>query len=249
MKLKNLNSLILWEAVNAFGRVFRSNQLADVVRSGIVQASELPMLKQSLAKAKTLQDTARLPKKHREVLQKFYSAISSAAMYNPSSYRAVKRNFNMSEGTDNKSEPPQMLILKRTGIRIFPNGERVAMYVNDKTNMTFTVPYNTRGAAIPTVTPAVQEETENDESLNNLSEARIKIVKARIRGGKVQRRKKVSNVPGYTIRGGKLTKMSAKERLDRKRGARKAKVKTKAKLARALVKRKRSLRKRKALGL
>jgi len=82
-----------------------------------------------------------------------------------------------------------------------------------------------------------------------LDEARIKVVKARVRNGKVQRRKKVSNVKGYTMRGGKLTRMSAKEKLDRKRGARKGKIKRKAKMARAMIKRKRSLRKRASLGL
>ena len=82
-----------------------------------------------------------------------------------------------------------------------------------------------------------------------LDEARVKVIKARVRGGKVQRRKKVSNVKGYTIRGGKLTRMSAKEKLDRKRGQRKGKIKRKAKMARAMMKRKRSLRKRASLGL
>jgi hypothetical protein len=82
-----------------------------------------------------------------------------------------------------------------------------------------------------------------------VSEARVKVIKARIRGGKVQRRKKVSNVKGYTLRGGKLKRMSSKERLDRKIGARKAKLKRKATAARALIKRKRSLAKRKAMGL
>lgn len=78
---------------------------------------------------------------------------------------------------------------------------------------------------------------------------RVKVIKLRVRGGKVQRRKKVSAVKGYTIRGGKLKRMSMAERMHRKRAARRAKVKRRAKLARALMKRKRSLRKRKALGL
>jgi predicted HTH transcriptional regulator len=78
---------------------------------------------------------------------------------------------------------------------------------------------------------------------------RKKLVRIRIRKGKVQRRKMVSAVKGYTIRGGKLTRMPAKERLKRKISARKAKIKRRAKLARALIKRKRSLRKRAALGL
>lgn len=87
---------------------------------------------------------------------------------------------------------------------------------------------------------------EEDEQLD---EARINIVKARVRGGKVQRRKKVSNVPGMTIRGGQLKRMSAAERRRRKMGARKGKMKRKAKMTRTLMKRKRSLQKRKSLGL
>jgi hypothetical protein len=82
-----------------------------------------------------------------------------------------------------------------------------------------------------------------------LDEARIEIVKARIRGGKVQRRKKVSNVPGMTIRGGKLTRMSPAERRRRKMGAKRGKIKRKAKRSQTLMKRKRSMTRRKAMGL
>lgn len=82
-----------------------------------------------------------------------------------------------------------------------------------------------------------------------ISEARTKIIKARIRNGKVQRRKKVSNVAGYTMRGGELVKMSVHEKINRERGQRLGTVKRKAKLAQALIKRKRSLKKRKSLGL
>lgn len=92
----------------------------------------------------------------------------------------------------------------------------------------------------------VAEATETEEQLD---ESRIKIVKARVRGGKVQRRKKVSNVAGMTIRGGKLTRMSPAERRKRKMGARKAKIKRKSKMSRALMKRKRSMMRRKAMGL
>lgn len=82
-----------------------------------------------------------------------------------------------------------------------------------------------------------------------LGEANFKIVRARVRGGKIQRKKKVSTRPGYTIRGGKLVRMSSKERQKRKMAARKGKVKRKAKMARAMMKRKRSMRKRASLGV
>ena len=89
----------------------------------------------------------------------------------------------------------------------------------------------------------------SEETEEQLDEARIKIIKARIRGGQIQRRKKISNVPGMTIRGGKLKRMSPAERRRRKMGQRKGKLKRRAKMSRTLMKRQRSLRKRKALGL
>lgn len=87
-----------------------------------------------------------------------------------------------------------------------------------------------------------------------LDEARFKIVRARIRGGKVQRRKKVSNIKGYTFRKKgkgppKLVKMSASEKRRRKLGQRRGKLKRRAKLARIKLKMKRSLRRRKSLGI
>jgi len=101
-----------------------------------------------------------------------------------------------------------------------------------------------------------KQQTDNETVVakNNLKEeeideARISIVKARVRGGKIQRRKKVSNVPGMTLRGGKLKRMSAAERRRRKLGQRKGKLKRRAKMARTLMKRQRSLRKRKSLGI
>lgn len=93
------------------------------------------------------------------------------------------------------------------------------------------------------------DESEEDEDKEKIDEARVKIVKARIRGGKIQRRKKVSNVPGMTLRGGQLKRMSAAERRRRKLGARKGKMKRRAKLSRSLMKRKRSMQRRKSLGL
>lgn len=78
--------------------------------------------------------------------------------------------------------------------------------------------------------------------------ARIKIVKFRIRNGKIQRRKKVSNVAGYTFRGGKLKRMSPTERRKRRLGQKRAKIKKRAKMARILMKRKRTMLKRKRLG-
>jgi hypothetical protein len=84
---------------------------------------------------------------------------------------------------------------------------------------------------------------------NILRMGRTKMIRVRIRKGKVQRRIKKSAVTGYTIRNGKMTRMSPLERRHRKMGARRSKFKRKAKLRQSLRKRKMSLRRRSAMGL
>lgn len=88
---------------------------------------------------------------------------------------------------------------------------------------------------------------EDEETLDEAT--RIKIVRARIRNGKIQRRKKVSNVPGMTLRSGRLTRMSPTERRNRKLGQRRGKLKRRAKKSQMLRRRKLSLMKRSRLGL
>mgnify|MGYP003350351670 CR=1 FL=1 len=78
---------------------------------------------------------------------------------------------------------------------------------------------------------------------------RMKLIRVRIRKGKVQRRIKKSAVPGYTVRGGRLIRMTPMERRHRKMAARRAKFKRKSKLRQAMRKRTVSIRKRKALGV
>lgn len=92
-------------------------------------------------------------------------------------------------------------------------------------------------------------EYVKQELMVSISEANFKIVRARVRGGKIQRKRKVATRPGYTIRGGKLVRMSSQERLKRKMAVRKGKAKRKAKMARSMMKRKRSMRRRKSLGV
>jgi len=107
----------------------------------------------------------------------------------------------------------------------------------------------------------VEEETkEVEEQLDEASSAfktrkigRMKLIPIRFRtvGGKIvaQRRVKRSAVKGFTLRGGKLVRMSASERMRRKRGQRRGALKRRSKMARARMKRMRTMRRRQALGL
>lgn len=87
------------------------------------------------------------------------------------------------------------------------------------------------------------------DEANVIKQGRTKTIRVRIRAGKVQRRKKFAAQKGYTIRGGKVVRMTSLEKMHRKRAARRAKLKRRAKMARALIKRRRSLRKRAQMGI
>ena len=78
---------------------------------------------------------------------------------------------------------------------------------------------------------------------------RLNLVRIRIRRGKVQRRKKVSAVKGWTLRHGHMIRMRPSERLHRRLAARRAKIKRRAK--KNIIRRKTriAMRKRRALGL
>ena len=78
---------------------------------------------------------------------------------------------------------------------------------------------------------------------------RTKLVKVRIRKGKIQRRKKFSSVKGYTIRGGRLTRIMPAEHRHRQMALKRSKFKRRAKLQQSLRKRRMSLRKRSAMGI
>lgn len=38
-------------------------------------------------------------------------------------------------------EPPPVLVLKRKGIRVFPEGQRIALYYSDELNKVIAIPY------------------------------------------------------------------------------------------------------------
>lgn len=164
-----------------------NNQIKDdlvkitrLVNAGLLPREDLPALKTALVRRAKVDDVAKLPKNQRMLIQKFESALNSAALGSNQSYAAVRRNINAGfemERTDFLSEsvneavedPPMMMVLKRKAIRIFPDGQRVALYVNDKLGLTFTIPY-TPGSVKGEIV-GVQENTviENIEHLKDMS--------------------------------------------------------------------------------
>ena len=73
----------------------------------------------------------------------------------------VPEKDNIKEAVKSDKEPPFMLVLKRTGIRIYPTGLKVAVYYNQKLDKYFSVPY---GEGVNSVIQS--EETEINEAVD-----------------------------------------------------------------------------------
>jgi len=87
-------------------------------------------------------------------------------------------------------------------------------------------------------------------SMSNEQLDEAKLIKVnRIRNGVVQRRHVVSVTPGYKIIAGKLVRMTSQEKMHRKIAQRKAAMKRRPKLAIALRKRAKSIKKRFSTGI
>jgi hypothetical protein len=143
-----------------------------------MKASELPALKMAMRAHAQKGDIGKLTRSQRDVITRYYQATSSAALGSQQAYTATRRNIMagyelsnddfLSEEID--SNPPMMLVLKRKGIRVFPDGKRVALYVNDKLGISFTVPYSTSGTEDPVGMQAeeVEEIVENIDHIANI---------------------------------------------------------------------------------
>lgn len=138
--------------------------LSALVRAGVIERNEISILRAALLKLKQVGTIRRLPPKHAEIIQRVYSNTLAGATGSSGAVSAVKRNlmngYEFTQ-TDFISEavidPPQVIVLKRKGIRVFPDGNRVALYTNDKLNLNFTIPYSSAGMQNPT---AMQEEVQ-----------------------------------------------------------------------------------------
>ncbi len=155
-----------------------SAKISALVRAGLLQSNELPQLKVALIRQQKVGDVAKLSKAHRDVIAKYNAGLSSAVLGSQQSFQAVRRNLmngveildkeQISESINESIDPPMMLVLKRKGVRIFPDGQRVALYVHEKLGITFSVPY--KQGQMPEVIPNVTaEETEIMESLEQVA--------------------------------------------------------------------------------
>jgi hypothetical protein len=130
-------------------------RLAILINSGAIDKSELNTLKLALRKLRSTNDIRRLPPRMMRLIQDFYRSTTDALLHSQVATAATGKQLRLN-GEDKVIEihkdviqesvgdPPQVLVLRRKGIRIFPDGKRVALYTNDKVNISVTIPYTSK---------------------------------------------------------------------------------------------------------
>ena len=171
MSFKDLRQNLLTEKLD------NAQQISALVRKGLMSPSELPKLKMALIRQQQVGDVGRLSRDHRAVLQKYNAALQGAVYGSTSSLQATARNLQKEdivlEAATVPHDPPMMLILKRKGIRIFPDGKKVALYTNDQLGLTFTIPYVGGEQIEPTVSTGMGMSEEVDMLEENIKRLRF----------------------------------------------------------------------------
>jgi hypothetical protein len=107
---------------------------------------------------------------YRGALQRLKQVGGAMAKLNNSVDFEITDVEQISEALQDEIQPGPMLVLRRKGIRIFPDGRRVALYTNDKLGLVFTIPYTPGQVGSPVTIPGVQsEETDLMENLDQVA--------------------------------------------------------------------------------
>lgn len=89
------------------------------------------------------------------------------------SFKEIRGTLKESESGTKLPDPPPMILLRRIAIRVFPNGQRVALYQNRRLNLDVSVPYFPGRLGNPSPTKEISL-AQVKESVERLDETIIK---------------------------------------------------------------------------
>ncbi len=77
---------------------------------------------------------------------------------------------NILEDLSFKTDPPNLIVLKRKAIRVFPDGRKVALYYADKINQYVTIPYSDTMHGNKSIVQAHEQKQDRRDNTPTLSE-------------------------------------------------------------------------------
>ena len=119
---------------------------AAVASNGLTDYVNMSMKNPKLSHYGILQ---KLPGQKRDAVSQINSAIPIPLLVNApdNQLRRALRDVLKEDAVELNEAytPPAMLLLKRQAIRVFPNGQRIALYIDNKYGLTFPVPFDEAG--------------------------------------------------------------------------------------------------------
>lgn len=145
------------------------NKLTQLVRAGLFDAKKLSALKRAMDKP-----ADKMTAQEKRMMINLLDALMAEVLSDKQVYRKIKQDVMMREAKDyyatpdprvkrfgypSQKEAPSVLLLKRKAIRVFPDGQKVALYYAQAIDKYVSIPYNEIG---------ISEEVELDEFVGPL---------------------------------------------------------------------------------
>ena len=154
-------------------------KLTTLVRAGLFDANKLTMLKRALNK-----DNVKMTKAERETLLELLDKLLNLITSNQQVFMKVKQNVSeevdVLDGTEYQeldesslagssidiNKMPPLIIMRRRAIRVFPDGQKVALYWADKINKFISVPFEGIG-----ISEAYDPNASHNEYISHMKTA------------------------------------------------------------------------------
>lgn len=141
------------------------DQLNVLVDAGLFEENRLSLLRRALA-----EDNVRMTKVERNALLESYQRLlDHVTKVEPDVISEANKTKNV-----DVNELPALLVLKRRAIRVFPDGQKVALYWADRINRYVSVPFEGTGVSSAAFSQASSAPALNEEKM---SEIRRKVVR------------------------------------------------------------------------
>lgn len=142
------------------------NKLTQLVRAGLFDAKKISALKRAMDKP-----ADKMTAQEKRMMIGLLDSLMAQVLSDKQVYRKVKQDVMMKEAKDyyatpdprvqrvgypSQKEAPSVLLLKRKAIRVFPDGQKVALYYAQAIDKYVSIPYNEIG---------VNEQVELDENM------------------------------------------------------------------------------------
>ena len=159
------------------------NKLTQLVRAGLFDAKKISALKRAMDKP-----ADKMTAQEKRMMIGLLDSLMAQVLSDKQVYRKIKQDVMVKEAKDyyatpdprvqrvgypSQKEAPSVLLLKRKAIRVFPDGQKVALYYAQAIDKYVSIPYNEIG---------INEQVELDE--NALTAVGGAVLKGTVAAGK-----------------------------------------------------------------